>query len=253
MLGLGTILNYASSALAVLLLRYDKFEKLPLDLEKQNLTNCQNTDSDYSLNLHCSKCLNPNKLYQNSSKSIVICTNNNCPRCPLYNQQSVHEPSLQLIVALPTSFYYRQYHKQTFDKIKKSYSDCHLQSKICFFSASGNQIRSTMQAPTTSNNCKEFNPLNENIIYQRDVQSVKLINELNDNELIYKKHIEDSNSFKDNSPQLTSCYIDKGFVSSLEFDLNLNYFEKLPTIQTEMKVKSKFKLTKLKINFLISY
>lgn len=221
MLGVGVLLNYALISLSVLLLRYDKLEKLPLDLERQNLLNSQQSlipQSDYSLNLQCSKCLNLNRFYSNNlntnKSSFVVCTNN----CPFLNnnQQSVHNSGLQLIVALPTSFYYRQYYKQTFNKFKKSWSDCHLQSKICSFSSNSyNQIRSTMQVPNTD---KEFNHLNENIIYQRDLPSLKINSD-------------------ENKPQLTSCYIDKNYASSLEFDFNLNYLNKLPTIQTEIKVK----------------
>lgn len=226
MLGVGTLLNYACSALALLLLRYDKLEKLPLDLEKQHLLNSQNsintTNSNYSMNLQCTKCLNLDKFYHsNSNKSsfVVCCTNN----CPINDQQSVHEP-LQLIVALPTSFYYRQYYRQTFNKIKKSWSDCHLQSKICSFpSTSYNQIRSKMQVPNSNN--REFNPMNENVIYQRDVADLQLNQE------------ENTNDF--DAPKLTACYIDSSYSSSLEFDFNLNYLNKLPTNQTEIKVKCK--------------
>lgn len=237
MLGVGTLINYALSALAVLLLRYDKLEKLPLDLEKQNLTNVgQHTNSNYSLSVPCSRCLNLNRFYQNSNKSsIAACANN---YCALNDQQSVHEPGLQLIVALPSSFYYRQYYKQTFNKIKKSWSDCHLQSKICSFPSTHSQIRSTLQAPAAngSNACKEFNPLCENIIYQRD-QSCRFNDELT----CRKEELEEDGERKVfANPQLTSCYVDKGgFASSLEFDFNLNYLRKLPTIETEMRVKCK--------------
>lgn len=235
MLGVGTLINYASSALAVLLLRYDKLEKLPLDLEKQNLTNGQQTNSNYSLNVPCSKCLNLTRFYQNSSKSsFVACTNHHWP---LNDQQSVQEPGLQLIVALPSSFYYRQYYKQTFNKIKRSWSDCHLQSKICSFPSTSNQIKSTMQVPNANQNAyKEFNSLAENIVYQRD-PSLRFNDELTSRK-------EDSEEDGDRSifvnPQLTACYVDKGcYASSLEFDFNLNYLRKLPTIETEMRVKCK--------------
>lgn len=230
MLGVGTLINYASSALAVLLLRYDKLEKLPLDLEKQNLTNGQQPNSNYSLSVPCSRCLNLTRFYQNSNKTSA------CPNkhCALNDQQSVQEPGLQLIVALPSSFYYRQYYKQTFNKIKKSWSDCHLQSKICSFPSTSSQIRSTMQMPAT-NTYKEFNPLSENIIYQRD-QSYRFNDEL----ICRKEQPEDGDRSVFANPQLTSCYVDKGcYASSLEFDFNLNYLRKLPTIETEMRVKCK--------------
>lgn len=237
MLGVGTLLNYASSALAVLLLRYDKLKKLPLDLEREYLLNSQNsintTNSNCSLNQQCSKCLNLNKFHKINSfsnkSSFIDCPSDKC----LLNDQSVHEP-VQLIVALPSSFYYRQYYKQTFNKIKKSFSDCHLQSKICSFpSASYNQIRSTMQAPNTNANSKESNSsTDQKVIYQHDLTNLKSNSD------------ENHHSHSDfNSPQLTSCYIDKNFSSSLEFDFNLNYLNKLPTIETEIKVKCKFCLT----------
>lgn len=235
MLGVGTLINYASSALAVLLLRYDKLEKLPLDLEKQNLTNGQPTNSNYSLSVPCSKCLNLNRFYQNSSKpSFMACSNHHWPA---NDQQSVQEPGLQLIVALPSSFYYRQYYKQTFNKIKRSWSDCHLQSKICSFPSTSSQIRSTIpNANGGQNTYKEFNPLTENVVYQRDASL-----RFND-ELTCRK--EDSEEDGDRrifaNPQLTACYVDKGYASSLEFDFNLNYLKKLPTIETEMRVKCEY-------------
>lgn len=238
MIGVGTLINYALISLSVLLLRYNKLEKLPLDLEKQNLLNSETSqnNSDYSLNLHCSKCLSLNRFYSNmdnANKSFpAVCSNNNCSF--LNDQQSVPDADLnglQLIVALPSSFYYRQYYKQTFNKfnkIKKSWSECHLQSRICSFPSNYyNQIRSTMQVPNTSNliNNKEFNPLNEDIIYQREIKENDSNNDLKN---------------KANAPQLTSCYIDKNYSSALEFDLGLNYLDKLPTIETETRVKCKF-------------
>ena len=240
MLGVGTLINYASSALAVVLLRYDKLEKLPLDLEKQNLTNGQHTNSNYSLSVPCSRCLNLARFYQNDQHSSKASFATYSNRCAFNDQQSsVHEPGLQLIVALPSSFYYRQYYKHTFNKIKKSWSDCHLQSRICSFpSTPTSQVKSTMPVPMA--NCgayQEFNPLSENIIYQRD-QSCRLNDELTCRKEEPEEEDGDRRIFT--SPQLTSCYVDKGaYASSLEFDFNLNYLRKLPTIETEMRVKCK--------------